>query len=332
MSDVRFRNLDNVPLQEEFNPSTVFKISTASKIAAAVIGIISICVFTLTDNAKTAITTIEAQNLNGNCAMLSSFTSASVDAPKLTAKRASDFLEGYKKLVQDATELADVRSLVTERIQRIADRLTDSGLSYNSEFFRYHQDCIDQLSKPAVCTYMNTKGYDTFDKPNPYAAANMHRNVCFSYLDCTWSGTSIKGQEFQIAMNVTFFKCLPSANFTSCDEISSKCPVYARFASDFGRLLSAHIHPSESLCVPFKKLPPYSCQTFQVVSPIQIISQTLSLMATALGGSELFLYFVLKHRHMWTSSSNKRVQPESSDMPSYSSSNAQVQPESSALP
>jgi hypothetical protein len=314
MSDVRFRNLDNVPLQEEFNASTVFKISTASKIAALVIGIVSICVFTLTDNAKTAVTTIEAQNLNGNCAMLSSFTNGNLEAPKLTQQRASDFLEGYKKLVRDVTELADVSSLITERINRIAERLKDSALSYNSEFFRYHQDCIDQLSKPAVCTYLNTNGGDSFDRPNPYAGLNMHRNVCFSYLDCSWSGTSIKGQDFQVALNVTFFKCLPSVNFTTCDEISSKCPVYARFAAEFGRLLSEHIHPPESLCIPFKKHPPYSCSTFHVVSPIQIISQTLSLMATTLGGSELLLYVLLKYRHVWPSSLNA-VTPESSNLP-----------------
>ena len=202
-------------------------------------------------------------------------------------------------------------------------------------YFPTYQSCIDEFSKPPVCSYVQLQNKQgNYDQP--YVQSNNAQrveNVCQSDLKCSWPDI-LRLDEWdywRVYINVTNFKCAPSANFTTCESISSKCPEYARFAAGFGELFR-RIHPAEQMCQTFKSNPPYTCQSFQVVSPIQVISQTLSLMATALGGTELFLYVLLKYKHMWPSSSNARVQPESSAMPSYSSSNAQVQPESSTTP
>jgi hypothetical protein len=347
MSDVRFRNLDNVPLQEEFNPSTVFKISTASKIAAVVIGIISICVFTLTDNAKTAITTISSKNVDGRCTMLSSFTgSLPPTGITVSADIANRFVDGFFTLLKDVTGttkdtyLADLRTgWGIGKSERVSGFLTGKSDVVNlfQVYFPTYQSCIDEFSKTPVCSYLQLSGDDAnLDKPyliqTPSGLIPL-KNVCQSQLKCTWPDVlrPDSWNYWPVYMNVTNFKCAPSANFTTCESISSKCPEYAIFAAGFGELFR-QIHPAEQMCQTFKSNPPYTCQSFQVVSPIQVISQTLSLMATALGGTELFLYVLLKHRHLWPSSSNAQVQPESSTMPSYSSSNAQVQPESSTVP
>jgi hypothetical protein len=344
MSDVRFRNLDNVPFQEEFNPSTVFKISSASKIVAVVIGIISICVFTLTDNAKTAITTISSQNVDGQCTMLSSFSGT---LPRIrttvTADVANSFVEGFYTLVKETTGVTKntyfydfLDGTLKDRVVDFRTELSDSVTLFQL-YFPTYQSCIDEFSKTPVCSYIQEPpGFDgrTYSQDKPMVQnSKVYKNVCESYLKCTWPDILRVDawENWRVFMNVTNFKCAPSANFTTCELISSKCPEYARFAASFGQLFH-RIHPAEQMCQTFKSNPPYTCQSFQVVSPIQVISQTLSLMATALGGTELFLYVLLKYKHMWPSSSNARVQPESSAIPSYSSSNAQVQPESSTMP
>jgi hypothetical protein len=97
-------------------------------------------------------------------------------------------------------------------------------------------------------------------------------------------------------------------------KVSRVCQISCRLSKGFGEFFR-QIYPAEQMCQTFQSNPPYTCQSFQVVSPIQVISQTLSLMATALGGTELFLYVLLKHRHLWPSSSNAQVQPESSTVP-----------------
>jgi hypothetical protein len=331
MSDVRFRNLDNVPLQEEFNTSTVFKISTASKIAAVIIGIISICVFTLTDNAKTAITTISSKNVDGQCTMLSSF-SGTLPRPgtTVTADIAKSFVEGFFTLLKDSTGVTkntfDNWQIGKEKVSEFLLERTDA-VNLFQVYFPTYQSCIDEFSKTPVCSYPQDQ--NTYDRPFLQGYTNIPlKNVCRSSLKCSWPDIlPIDSWEYwYVYINVTSFNCAPSANFTSCESISTKCPEYARFAAGFGQLFR-RIHPPEQMCQTFKSNPPYTCQSFQVVSPIQVISQTLSLMATALGGTELFLYVLLKYRHMWPSSSNAEVQPESSTMPSYSSSNAQAQPE-----
>ncbi len=328
MSDVRFRNLDNVPLQEEFNTSTVFKISTASKIVAVVIGIISICVFTLTDNAKTAITTISSKNVDGQCNMLSSFTgSLPTQGTVVTSDVSNSFIEGFFTLLKD---VAGVTKDTYLNVWRVADRGSDrvsifwkgksDRVNLFQVYFPTYQSCIDEFSKPPVCGYVqlnNKQG--NYDQPfliDTNTGTIPLKNVCQSHLKCTWPEIlRIDDWEYwTVYFNVSNFKCAPSANFTTCESISSKCPEYARFAAGFGELF-LRIHPAEQMCQTFKSNPPYTCQSFQVVSPIQVISQTLSLMATALGGTELFLYFLFKHRHMWPSSSNERVHPESSTMP-----------------
>jgi hypothetical protein len=347
MSDVRFRNLDNVPLQEEFNPSTVFKISTASKIVAAVIGIISICVFTLTDNAKTPITTISSKNVDGQCTMLSSFTGTLPrTGTTVSANIAKSFVDGFFTLLQDLTGTTKNTYLsdwgLQQRSERVSDFLTrkSDSVTFFQVYFPTYQSCIDEFSKTPVCSYVQLLDYEgddaNYDRPYIQFLQNGNfplKNVCRSTLKCTWPDVlrTDSWEYWRVYINVTNFKCAPLANFTTCESISSKCPEYARFAASFGDLFH-RIHPAEQMCQTFKSNPPYTCQSFQVASPIQVISQTLSLMATALGGTELFLYVLLKYRHMWPSSSNAQVQPESTTMPSYSSSNAQVKPESSAMP
>ena len=90
MADIRFRNLDQLPLQAEFSPSVVYKISAVSKVAAVVVGIISICVFALTDNAKTAITTISSTNFDGTCTMLASVTAQLAEEAVTVSDRSVD--------------------------------------------------------------------------------------------------------------------------------------------------------------------------------------------------------------------------------------------------
>jgi hypothetical protein len=318
MSDVRFRNLDNVPLQEEFNTSTVLKISTASKIAAVVIGIISICVFTLTDNAKTAITTISSTDIDGKCSMLSSLTSTfSRDMCVVTATDAAYFVDGYSKLlknVMSATSQAAVDYLMPNKFARFLGDPADSVQLYGV-YFPTYQSCIDGFSKPPVCRYLQESSTDDLDRPFYDNRGVRVHNVCQSALYCDWPGIQKNSfSAWQVLMNVTNFQCNPSANFITCLQISSKCPEYASLTAGFPNLFQ-RIHSAEQMCQQFKSNPPYSCQTFQVISPIQVISQTLSLMATALGGSEFFLYFLFKYRRMWPSNSNASVQPESSTMP-----------------
>jgi hypothetical protein len=308
MSDVRFRNLDSVPLQEEFKPSTVFKISTASKIAAAVIGIISICVFTLTDNAKTPITTISSKDADGHCSMLSSFSG---NFPRtwttVTADVAQSFVDGYFALLKDTTGTTKSTYLdqsgygLIDRTERVSGFSTDKSdaVSLFQVYFPTYQSCIDAFSKPPVCIYLQLSDAEgNYDKP--FLKYNVPlKNVCQSSIKCNWPEIirADKWEHWKVYLNVTSFNCAPSANFTTCESISSKCPEYATFAKGFGELFH-RIHPAEQMCQAFKTNPPYSCLSFQVVSPIQVISQTLSLMATALGGSELFLYALLKYRHV----------------------------------
>jgi hypothetical protein len=201
---------------------------------------------------------------------------------------------------------------------------------YQQMYFENYQNCIDAFSKPVVCNYVQLGTSQDFDQPLPISDRR-GSGFCQSSLNCAWPGISLGFRRIITVMNATTFNCVPSANFTTCDTISSKCSEYTRFAADFGKLYQGMLSP-QHLCAPFRQNPPYSCRSFQVVSPIQVVSQTLSLMATALGGCELFLYLLLKYRRLWPSSSNAQVQPESSTMPSYSSSNAKAQPESSTLP
>jgi hypothetical protein len=315
MSDVRFHNLTGVPLQEEFTPSTVIKISTASKCFAAVIGIISICVFTLTDNAKTSITTIQTTDSVGNCMILSSFTgNTDENSGRVTATQASDFFEGYKQLLKDVTGAADVSIFIDSQLNDLWVSRKAHGGAYQQVYFENYQNCIDGFSKPVLCNYVQLGTGQEFDQPLPISDRR-GRGFCQSYLNCAWPGVSwLSFRKIEIVMNATAFSCVPSANFATCDKISSKCPEYTRFAADFGKLYQ-RLQSPQYLCAPFKQNPPYSCRSFQVVSPIQVVSQTLSLMATALGGSELFLYLLLKYRRMWPSSSNVKVQPASSTLP-----------------
>jgi hypothetical protein len=323
MSDVRFRNLDSVPLQEEFKPSTVFKISTASKIAAAVIGIISICVFTLTDNAKTPITTISSKDADGQCTMLSSFSGTYPRTwTTVTTDVAQSFVDGYFALLKDTTGTTKSTYLdqsgygLKLRTDRVSEFSTDKSDAVNlfQVYFPTYQSCIDAFSKPPVCSYLqlSDKGGN---KDKPFEKYDMYnyflKNVCQSSIKCNWPEIirADNWEFWKVYLNVTSFNCAPSANFTTCESISSKCPEYATFAKGFGELFH-RIHPVEQMCQAFKTNPPYSCLSFQVVSPIQVISQTLSLMATALGGSELFLYALLKYRHVFARTTPIAPKPE----------------------
>jgi len=313
MSDVLFRNLDQVPLQEEFTPSSVFKISSASKVAALVIGIISICVFTLTDNAKASITTISSKNVDGQCTMLSSFSGTLArSTTTVTADVAKSFNDGFFTLLKDATGMTKntyTNDLLGGRPQRVNDFLQASSdsVSLFQVYFPTYQSCMDEFSKPPVCSYMQESGRaGNYDQPFMFYGqfGNIPlKNFCQSSLKCSWPEIlrTDEWESWNVYMNVTNFNCAPSANFTSCELISSKCPEYTKFAAGFAKLFR-QIHPAEQMCQTFKSNPPYSCLSFQVVSPIQVIAQTLSLMATALGGSELFLYAMLKYRRVFTRS------------------------------
>jgi hypothetical protein len=343
MSDVLFRNLDHIPLQEEFTLSVVNKISSASRISAVIIGIVSICVFTLSDNAKTAITTVSSKNLdNGKCTMMSAFSGllpqAAISVPILVA---NDFEKGYSALIetttgsnvtlvkvptfgggtrtlerhrQGSTDFFDCANIETAR--DFSTRKFDS-VEFLQQYFSTYQSCIDEFSKPPVCRFVPaTENLDTnldvvHDKPLICSdSTGLYVDVrvpstCLSVLRCNWPQmrqTTLFSSYWRVHMNVSAFKCAPSANITTCESISSKCPEYDRFASSFGRLFQS-IHPAEQLCQTFKLNPPYSCESFQVLSPIQVMSQTLSLMATTLGGSELILYAFLKYRRMCRTSS-----------------------------
>jgi hypothetical protein len=328
MSDIRFRNLDHIPLQEEFTPSLVYKISSASKISAVVIGIVSICVFALSDNAKTAITTISSTNVeNGQCSMLSSFTGplpqAKTSVPILVA---NNFAKGYSALIEAATGSTDrvtLTKLGQYTVELRGDGIFDcgnvetardfttqryDGVEFLQQYFPTHQSCIDEFSKAPDCRFVPAtenlidKDNELYDKPLICTRRVELDNVrvpstCVSVLKCNWprmGQTTMFPSFWRVHMNVSTFKCAPSANFTTCESISSKCPEYDRFASGFSKLFQS-IHSAEQLCQTFKTNPPYSCQSFQVLSPIQVISQTLSLMATTLGGSELVLYAIHKY-------------------------------------
>jgi hypothetical protein len=346
MSDVLFRNLEHIPLQEEFTPSVVYKISSASRISAVVIGIVSICVFTLSDNAKTAITTISSKNIdNGKCTILSSFSGvlpkAAITVPTLVA---NDFEKGYSALIGATTGSPDNVTLVTllsgmyQDVKTIHERRRGNGtygitdydcknietardfttrkfdsVEFLQQYFPTYQSCIDEFSKPPVCRFvpatenLEKNDVEVHDKPLTCMHSVIHSDVrvpstCVSVLRCNWPQmreTTLFSSYWRVHLNHYTFKCAPSANFTTCESISSKCPEYVRFASGFAKLFHS-IHPAEQLCQTFKSNPPYSCESFQVLSPIQVISQTLSLMATTLGGSELVLYAFLKYRRMCT--------------------------------
>ena len=195
MSDVRFHNLTYVPLQEEFTPPTVIKILTASKCFAAVIGIISICVFTLTDNAKTAITTIQATNSIGNCVMISAFTGNTDDNSKrLTATQASDFFEGYKKLLKDVTGAADVNLLIDSTYSDLFVSRTAPPSSYQQVYFEHYQNCIDAFSEPVVCNYVQLGTGQDFDQPLPISDRR-GRGFCQSSLNCAWPCDDLRLKE-----------------------------------------------------------------------------------------------------------------------------------------
>jgi hypothetical protein len=324
MSDVRFRNLDSVPLQEEFKLSTVFKISTASKIAAAVIGIISICVFTLTDNAKTPITTISSKDADGHCTMLSSFSGTYPRAwTTVTADVAQRFVDGFFALLKDTTGTTKSTYLdqsgygLINRAERVSEFSTagrSDAVNLFQVYFPTYQSCTDAFSKPPVCSYVQLRDAGgNYDKPFEKFDMNNYflKNVCQSSIKCNWPEVILADNwdYWKVYINVTSFNCAPSANFTSCESISSKCPEYATFAKGFGELFH-RIHPAEQMCQAFKSNPPYSCLSFQVASPIQVISQTLSLMATALGGSELFLYALLKYRRIFARATPIAPKPE----------------------
>jgi hypothetical protein len=179
-------------------------------------------------------------------------------------------------------------------------------------YFSTYQNCIQEFSKPPVCFFepltdaTPQRDRGDYDKPVTCGSSSTPLpNACQSILRCFWPSIGPpKMFPFlrKVHMNVTIFKCDPSANFTTCDSIHSKCPEYQRFANEYVRLFQL-TNPPEVMCQTFKNNPPYSCQTFQVLSPIQVISQTLSLMATTLGGSELFFYAMLKHRHIFAKKS-----------------------------
>jgi hypothetical protein len=320
MTDVRFRNLDHVPLQEEFTPSVVYKISTASKIAALAIGIVSLCVFSLSDNAKTAITTISRTDVDGKCTMLSSVTvQLAEEETSVSASVKNEFVQGYLALMKEITGVPRVQCNSPYQLEGGGSE--ESGPNYLGfdrvhflqTYFSSYQNCIQEFSKPPVCFFEpltdSTPSRDRSDYDKPLVCLHTSTRIplpnffpaCRSVLRCFWPNVGPpKMFPFlrRVFMNLTNFKCDPSANFTTCDSIHSKCPEYERFANGYVKLFQ-RINPPEVMCQTFKDNPPYSCQTFQVLSPIQVISQTLSLMATTLGGSELFLYAMMKYRHMF---------------------------------
>lgn len=335
MSDVKFRNLKDIPLQDGFTQSSVFRISAASKMFAAAVGIISVCVFVFTDGAKTSITTIETTNL-GNCRILSTFSTSRLTMP-VTVAEGKIFKSEFIKLLNSlpGTQIIDSGPGVDNLLPALVGSLgflPSTGYSYplafNQAYFPNYQSCLDAFTKSPVCVYENDPTSDTYkDQPlqkHPNFAFNLNSNpkfanFCSSYLSCLWSDAPkvITASEqplhgkMHIVLNVTSFNCNPTANFTSCHMISSACPEYSRYAASIGKLLTTVATP-ERLCAPFKDLPPFSCQTFQVASPIQVISQTLSLMATALAGCELFLYFVLtfKYKYQSLAKVHSDTQPE----------------------
>jgi hypothetical protein len=328
MSDVRFRNLEGVPFQEDFNSSTVFKISTASKIAALLIGIISICVFTLTDNAKTRMTTISSKEVDGSCTMLSAYSGTYPTIwTTVAADVAQSFYDGFFALLKDTTGTTKSTYLDESgyglqsrtsayKILEFSDGKSDA-VSLFQVYFPSYQSCIDAFSKPPVCSYLQLKEgrlvRDHHDQPFKKYTRNGNvplENVCESSLKCTWPEILHfdNWDYWKFVINVTSFNCAPSTNFTTCESISSLCTEYASFAKGFGELFH-RIHPAEQMCRAFKSNPPYSCTSFEVVSPIQVISQTLSLMATALGGSELFLYVIMKYRNILKRSTQTKPEP-----------------------
>jgi hypothetical protein len=315
MSDVNFRNLKDIPLQDGFTQSSVFKISAASKIFAAAVGIISICVFIFTDGAKTSITTIETTNL-GNCRILSTFSASGLTIP-VTVAEGKIFKTEFIKLLKSLPgtqiiEMFSPENLIPDLVSRLG-LMAGSGLSYplayNQAYFPSYQSCLDAFTKPPVCVYENDYTSPFYKDQSlqsviGFSYGNFLPNFCSSHLACLWSDApKVTALEhgMKIILNVTAFNCNPPANFTTCHMISSACPEYSRYAASIGKLLTTHIATPERLCAPFKDLPPFSCQTFQVASPIQVISQTLSLMATALAGCEVFLYFVLTFKHKYQS-------------------------------
>jgi hypothetical protein len=314
MTDVRFRNLDHVPLQEEFTPSGVHKISAASKIAALAIGIVSVCVFIFTDNAKTAITTISSTNIDGKCTMLSSVTVQLVEEETMNSVSVkNEFVKGYLALMKEITGVPRVQCNSPHYIYGNSESGTNyigyDRVHFLQTYFSTYQNCIQEFSKPPVCRFdpltdaVPSRDRDDYDKPLMCDGYGVYSkplpNACKSVLRCFWPNIGLPKMfpyVRRVFMNVTNFKCDPSANFTTCDSIHSKCPEYQRFANGYVKLFQL-TNPPEVMCQTFKDNPPYSCQTFQVLSPIQVISQTLSLMATTLGGSELFFYAMLKYRH-----------------------------------
>lgn len=326
MADVRFRNLDQLPLQAEFTPTAVYKISAASKFAAVVIGIVSICVFTLTENAKASITTISSTNDGGKCTMLAPVTAQlAEDSTRVSDGSANEILQAYSALTKEVTghhrlELPTPCDRTFD-YDAIPDGFGASGskshpVAFMQKYFPTYQICIDEFRKPPVCRFMPaTDAKSARDREDCDMPAQCRQssgsgsslripNACMSVLKCNWPQVEqpyMFQSYFRVFMNVTAFKCAPSAKFTTCDSISSLCPEYDRFAAGFSKIFQL-IHPTEQMCQTFKSNPPYSCQSFQVVSPIQVISQTLSLMATTLGGSELLLFAMLKYKRMCTRS------------------------------
>jgi hypothetical protein len=321
MADVRFRNLDQLPLQAEFTPSSVYKISAASKVAAVVIGIISICVFALTDNAKTAITTISSTNVDGKCTMLASVTAQLVEeSVTVSARSANEIVQAYSALMKEVTghyrqELPiPCESLMDDDTVVRFPQSPALPVVFMQKYYPTYQSCIDEFSKPPVCHFTpatdskNDRERRECDVPTICRTTNGFnsrlQNSCTSVLKCNWPQVEqpyLIPSYFRVILNGTIFRCAPSVNFTTCDSVSSSCPEFKRFASGFSKIFHL-IHPPEQMCQTFKNNPPYSCQSFQVVSPIQVISQTLSLMATTLGGSELLLFAMLKYKHMCTRS------------------------------
>ena len=294
-----------------------------SKVAAVVVGIISICVFALTDNAKTAITTISSTNVDGKCTMLASVTAQLAEEATIVSDRiANEIVQAYSALMKDVTGRPRIElpsycgsTVVIDSVEEGFSSHKVHSVVFMQKYFSTYQSCIDEFSKPPVCGFRpateqksDKEKYD-YDKPSECYGLRTYGkripNACTSVLRCNWPHVDqpyLFPAYFSVLMNLTAFKCAPSANLTTCDSISSLCPEYGRFASGFIKIFPL-MHPPEQMCQNFKKNPPYSCQSFQVVSPIQVISQTLSLMATTLGGSELLLFAILKYKHMCTRSS-----------------------------
>ncbi len=264
--------------------------------------------------------------------MLSSFSGTLPKAgTTVTADVANSFNDGFYALLKDATGVTKNTyqnvwlngRLGTPGEERVNEFLQSRSDTVNlfQVYFPTYQSCIDEFSKTPVCSYVQdrTTANGNYDQPFMQFLQTGNfplKNVCQSSLQCNWPDILRVNSwdPWKVYINVTNFKCAPSANFTTCDLISSKCPEYASFATGFAELFR-RIHPAEQMCQTFKSNPPYSCQSFQVVSPIQVISQTLSLMATALGGSELVLYFLFKYRRMCPSSSKVKEENELSSVP-----------------